>query len=317
MVQVKSPLKLSVTTKSQTGIFTLPDDVLLLIIGFMGVREILTLRKVRTSGICQPTTLASITLLNRQTSKRLYSMTKLRWVWSNAIKKHVIDKGLPVPAAEGIKATAVSAVDLESRAVHAAKFHENWYSDRPTPRKTIVFHDEHLSPTSERFPVRQVLFLPGRNGQYLATASKRAVTCWEVPLDGVDAYKVAEWHCEPHLCVEKLVVNEDPKSSATVACICGHLGSVAFASLAAPFAHFRRTIRSTYAELNVLTLDIFHGKLFPRTVLKSIRNVVFPLHTMRGEWIAFGDPLLIWPMTPGKASASPIRTRNLSVSLDA
>ncbi|KAH8085955.1 hypothetical protein BXZ70DRAFT_956621 [Cristinia sonorae] len=268
MVQVKSPLKLSLTTRSPTGIFTLPDDILLLIIGFVGVKEILTLRK---------------------TSKRLYSMTKLRWVWSNAIKQHVIDKGLPVPAAEGIKKVPASAVDLESRTVHAAKFHENWYSSNPTPRRTITFYGENFGPIIERSPVKQVLFLPGKNGQYLVTVSRRMITCWEVPLDGAEAYKVAEWTCTLDTTIEKVIVNEDSKSPATLACICGHYSSL-------------------QAELNILCLDIFHGTLLPKTILRSSRDTVFPLHAMRGDWIVFGDPLLIWCTT----SLSPIRTRNLT-----
>ncbi|TCD60584.1 hypothetical protein EIP91_009842 [Steccherinum ochraceum] len=273
MVLVKSPLKLSVkTTRSCSscscgnsnpfGFFTLPDDVLLLIIGFANVKEILTLRK---------------------TSKRLYSMTKLRWVWSNAMKRHIIDKGLPVPAADGIKQPSVSAVDLESRIVHAAKFHENWYSDRPTPRRTIIFRDGHLGSVS------QVLFLPGRDGQYLVTVARKMITCWEVPLDGSDAYRLAEWRCEPELTIEKVVVNEDATSTATMACICGHSETM-------------------YAELNVLTLDTFHGRLMPRSVLRSTRNIAFPLHCMRGDWVAFGEPLLIWHMS----TVNPIRTRNLT-----
>ncbi|KAL6302334.1 hypothetical protein BKA93DRAFT_751237 [Sparassis latifolia] len=36
----------------------------------------------------------------RKTSKRFYSMTKLRWVWYDAMKRHVIAKSLPVPAAD-------------------------------------------------------------------------------------------------------------------------------------------------------------------------------------------------------------------------
>lgn len=149
-------------------------------------------------------------------------MTKLRWVWSNALKRHVIDKGLPVPAAGGIKEFSASAVDLELRTVHAAKFHENWYSSKPTPRKTITFQDIHVGFGSDRSPVKQVLFLHGSDGQYLVTVSRRTISCWEVPLEGVQAYRVAEWQCEGHLMVEKVMLNEDPKNSlATLACICG------------------------------------------------------------------------------------------------
>ena len=228
MVQLHSPLKLSLSTRHQprTSIFTLPDDILLLIIGFVGVKEILTLRKVRKPPCAHPITDADprpnyVTPRVVQTSKRLCSMTKLRWVWSNAMKKHVIDKGLPVPAAAGIEAVSASAVDLESRTVHAAKFHENWYSDRPTVRRSIVFHDEYHESASERPPVRQVLFLPGRDGQYLVTVTRWTIICWEVPLQGGQAYRVAEWPCEPFHHIEKVVVNEDPESKATLACICG------------------------------------------------------------------------------------------------
>lgn len=75
-----------------------------------------------------------------------------------------------------------------------------------------------------------------------------------------------------------------------------------------PPTHFGPVFRSTYVELTVLHLDIFHGVLQPRSMLRSSRNVAFPLHAMRGDWIAFGDPLLVWHMS----SMNPVRTRNLT-----
>ena len=136
-------------------------------------------------------------------------------MWSDAVKRHVIDRGLPVPAASvgGIK--ALSAQHLESRAIHAAKFNDNWYSSHPKPRGAIEFMLEGVEPDGAPVPVRQVLFLKGRSGEFLATLAGKSIVVWEVPLDGSGAYRVAEWMDEHG--IEQLVVNEDPNHPVELA----------------------------------------------------------------------------------------------------
>jgi len=142
-------------------------------------------------------------------------MTKLCWVWSNAMKRHIIDRGLPVPAGSSdIK--ALSSEHLEARAVHAAKFHENWYSPRPAPRRSIEFRGAKFNiEKPANTIIRQVLFLPGRNGELLLSTAGKVMTCWEVPLGGSGAYPVAEWVSEAE--IEQMIVNEDVGKHAHVA----------------------------------------------------------------------------------------------------
>ncbi|KAL4243869.1 hypothetical protein ABKN59_010758 [Abortiporus biennis] len=254
---------------SGISLFSLPDDVLLLVISFLGVKDILQLR---------------------QTSKRLYLMTKLRWVWSNAMKRQVIDKGLPVPASVDADLKEISAQHLEARAVHAAKFHENWYSSRPTPRRSIEFAAEVPFPDSvtfsenhpPKFVVRQVRFLPGRNGEVIVTSVNRFVTCWEVPLDGSGAYRIAEWQAPRS--VEQLLVNEDPRHPVQLACMTGD------------------TTGNHVSLIHTLVLDTFHGTLTEHATLRSFREISIPIYAFRGDWIAFGNPLLVWCIATLKAS---------------
>ena len=151
--------------------------------------------------MCNP-----VLLLFLKTSKRFYALTKLRWVWTDAVKRHLIDKGLPVPASKlGLK--AFSAEHLEARTVHAAKLHDNWYSRHPKPQRAIEFKLD-LIEGDERLPaVNQVLFLPGRSGEFIVALAGGVITCWEVPLDGSGAYRIAEWTNDN--AVEQIVVNQD------------------------------------------------------------------------------------------------------------
>ena len=149
-------------------------------------------------------------------------MSKLRWVWLDAIKRHVVDRGLPVPAG-GIDLLTLSAKQLEARAVHASNFHKNWSSPRPTARNTFSFNADKCLPEEDsdahRSTVNQVAFLKGSSGQLLVTAVGRVITCWEVPFGGASAYRVAE-HVASNP-VEQLVVNEDQDSEMTLAYLTG------------------------------------------------------------------------------------------------
>ncbi|KAI0916415.1 hypothetical protein AcW1_008854 [Taiwanofungus camphoratus] len=250
----------SLSLRAEATIHCLPDDLLLLIIGFVDVKDILALRK---------------------TSRRFYSMTKLRWVWHDAMKRHVIDKGLPVPAA-GIDLKTFSAEHLEARAVHAARFHENWCSPQPKPRRSIEFHAAKClpeeTPEQHRPTVSQVLFLPGCNGEFLVTLVGRTITCWEVPLDGSGAYRVAEWVSSQK--VDQIIVNEEAGSRAVLAYVTGD------------------TSTDGVVDVCALGLDKFHGRFVLMTRLKGNRNNVLPLHAMRGEYVLFGDPLVAWFFRP-------------------
>lgn len=130
------------------------------------------------------------------------------------MKRHLIDKGLPVPASSpGLK--AFSSEHLEARAVHAAKLHDNWYSKRPKPRRAIEFRLERIEGDQRPPAVNQVLFLPGRSGEFIVTLAGGVIICWEVPLDGSGAYRIAEWTEDN--AVEQIVVNQDPGHDVEIA----------------------------------------------------------------------------------------------------
>ncbi|KIP11576.1 hypothetical protein PHLGIDRAFT_63566 [Phlebiopsis gigantea 11061_1 CR5-6] len=244
-------------------IHALADDVVLMIISFIEVKDILSLR---------------------QTSKKFYSLTKLRWVWTNAVKRHVIDKGLPVPASSsGLK--AFSSGHLEARAVHAAKLHDNWYSKHPKPRRAVEFSLDRIEGDERPPAVNQVLFLTGRSGEFIVTLAGGVITAWEVPLDGSGAYRIAEWMHDN--AVEQIVVNQDP----------GHDVELAYRS--------PDRGNPDMVWIYTLSLDTFHGCFKPRAAVRAYRSQVVPLHVMHGDYIAMGDPLILW-YTDGRAEGKGI-----------
>ncbi|KAI0744146.1 hypothetical protein C8Q80DRAFT_1185309 [Daedaleopsis nitida] len=231
----------------------LPDDVLLLILTFVDVKDILSLRK---------------------TCKRLCSMSKLRWVWYNAIRRHVVEEGLPIPAAALTDLKGLSAEHLEARAVHAASFHANWNSAHPDSAKAVEFSavsylDDEL-PDEHRSAVTHVSFLPGRNGEFLVTVVGRVLTCWEVPLGESAAYRVAEWVST--MKIEQVLVNDDPKAEVTLAYVSAH-----------------PTVPNV-VECRGLSFDKFHGKFHCRMELRAHRQFVAPLHVLHNDYLVFGDP---------------------------
>ena len=140
-------------------------------------------------------------------------------MWSDAVKRHVIDNGLPIPAID-TDIRRLSAEHLEARAVHAAKFHDNWYSKQPAPRRAVEFRVERPSESGpgevlQTNQVEQVLFLRGRNGEFLITLAGGVITCWELPLDGSEAYRVAEHKDDQR--IRQVLVNEDPKNNVELA----------------------------------------------------------------------------------------------------
>ncbi|TFY55727.1 hypothetical protein EVJ58_g8065 [Rhodofomes roseus] len=239
-----------------TTLQMLSDDILLLIISFVEVRDV---------------------LIMRQTSKRLFTLSKLRWVWHNAIKRHILDRGLPIPAG-GTDLKMLSAEQLEARAVHAAKFHDNWCSANPTARHTLSFSADQYLPEetleSHKSTVSHIAFLPGCSGQFLVTVVGRIITCWEVPFDGSGAYRIADY-VSP-LQVEQLVINEDSEAEGTLAYLTGS------------------PAQNDPAVVVALSLDKFHGQFLEISRLRSVRGMAYPLHTMHGSYVVLGNAPTIW-----------------------
>ena len=151
-------------------------------------------------------------------------MSKLRWVWYDALRRHVIEKGLPVPAATVADLKALTAGHLEARTVHALRVHSNWNSPHPRTRTSLDFniapYRADLLPEEQCTSVQHVSFLPGRNGQFLLTAVHCRLTAWEVPLGESEAYPVAEWVFDRR--IEQVIVNDDPQAEVVVAVVCSH-----------------------------------------------------------------------------------------------
>ncbi|KAL7281655.1 hypothetical protein ACG7TL_004972 [Trametes sanguinea] len=237
--------------RPRAHISALPDDVILLIISYVEVKDIISLRK---------------------TSKRFFDMSKLRWVWYDAMKRHIIQKGLPIPAATVADLKALDAEHLEARTVHATKFHNNWNSPRPVSKKAVEFSAVMYTEEGHgQSAVTHVSFLPGRNGKYLVTVIGRVLTCWEVPLGESEAYPVAEWIAATK--IEQVVMNDDPHGDTVLAYVSAH------------------PVTPGVVECRALSFDKFHGTFTCRMELRAHRQVSTPLHVLHSDYLIFGDPM--------------------------
>lgn len=208
-----------ISSRPSTGLSSLPDDILLLVVSLIGVEDILALRMVCTHDLDSNQSDRDLNPL--QTSKRFISVTKQRWVWSDALKYHVIDRRLPVPASIA-DLKSLSAKELEVRAIHASRFHRNWCSPRPRCRRNVDFPTRELitednSPIQlfkdHPHPISQVVFPSGYNGELLITVEQNRVACWEIPFEGSEAFLVAERYLSDCV-IDGLAVNDDPDSEA-------------------------------------------------------------------------------------------------------
>ena len=155
-------------------------------------------------------------------SAGFYYLANSRWVWCNATRRDILDKGLPLPGPH-CDMGSLSTKDIRNRAIHAAKFHDDWHSSKPTPYRAIEFRLRHASSPdsvesnlSQVPSVDQIFFLPRQNGQYIVILAGGVLSCWEVPLEGSTAYLVAE-HREASA-IKEIVVNDDPTHKAVLAC---------------------------------------------------------------------------------------------------
>ncbi|KAI9432147.1 hypothetical protein F5148DRAFT_1270493 [Russula earlei] len=271
----KSTLPIILSCHPSPGLESLPDDLLLLVISLIGVEDILALR---------------------MTSKRFISVTRQRWVWSDALKHHVIDRRLPVPAFIP-DLNSLSAKELEVRAIHASRFHRNWCSPHPRSRRNVDFPTrepiaEDLSSLSlskdHPHPISQVLFPPGYNGQLLITVEQNRVACWEIAFEGSEAFLVAERNLAGRV-IDGLVINDDPDNEAMLIVMSSRLVGMP------PLFEI---------EAEVWALDKFHGSF---TTLRSVllsRNTqrrLSPTARLCGDLALLGDPVVLWNWKRGGA----------------
>ncbi|KAI0305659.1 hypothetical protein B0F90DRAFT_1699804 [Multifurca ochricompacta] len=280
------------------GLTSLPDDVLLLVISLIGVEDILTLR---------------------MTSKRFSSVTKQRWVWSDVLKHHVIDKRLPVPAfIADLK--SLSAKELEVRVIHASRFHRNWSSLQPRSRRNVDFYarepiNEEASSLTlldvHPHPISQVHFPPGYNGELLITVEESRVACWEIPFEGSEAFLVAERYLNGSV-IDGLVVNDDPDNEAMLI--------VMFSRIVGMPPLFE-------IKAEVWSLDKFRGSfttLRSEILARNVQRRMSPVARLCGDLALLGDPVVLWnwkrkgpffTMSSGNIHHSPTPDSVLAVQL--
>ncbi|TFY59498.1 hypothetical protein EVG20_g7773 [Dentipellis fragilis] len=257
------------------SVMSLPDDILLLIISFVGVNDIVALR---------------------MTSKRFAAVSNLRWVWSDALKRHVIDRNIPIPGYPG-DLKSLSSKDLEIRALHATRFQENWCSNRPRTKRCFQFNVDDsddadanaagASLTREHpAPVSHVLFVPGSNGELIITVSGTScITCWEVPLSGSESFIVAESKMPKNHIIDGIAVNTDPKSEGLLA-----------VTWIVPSPTTTGAIQSGTIEMWML--DRFHGRFVTINSRQSPHRFS-PLHGLHGDWLILADPVANWHWRKG------------------
>jgi hypothetical protein len=118
---------------------------------------------------------------------------------------------------------SLSAKELEVRAIHASRFHRNWCSPRPRPRRNVDFPSRE--PITEDnssvqllkdhpHPISRVLFPSGYNGELLVTVEQNRIACWEIPFEGSEAFLIAERFLLSDSLIDGLAINDDPDSEA-------------------------------------------------------------------------------------------------------
>lgn len=301
---MKSPVPDPISTSSiiscrpSPGLTLLPDDVLLLVISLVDVEDILALR---------------------MTSKRFSSVTKQRWVWSDVLKHHVIDRRLPVPASTA-DFKSLSAKELEARALHASRFHRNWSSSHPRSRRGVEFRARE--PVVEEasslqladvhpHPISQVLFPMGYNGELLITVEQNRVACWEIPFEGSEAFLVAE-RCLPDCVIDGLVINDDSDNEGM---------------LIVMYSRIVETPSLMEIKAEIWSLDKFHGSfttLRSQVLARTVQRRMSPIARLCGNLALLGDPVVLWnwkregpffTMSSGNVHPSPTPDSVLAVRL--
>lgn len=132
------------------------------------------------------------------------------------MKRQIINKGLRVPAADSEGLRTLTSHDIETRAVHAARFHENWISGHPRVKRSQKFT---VKDTINPNRLTCVRFLKSRKGELVLTVvNGRVIMCWEVPLGlRTEPLKIAQWDELDLGFIVDIVVNEDPNSPALFA----------------------------------------------------------------------------------------------------
>ncbi|TFK37200.1 hypothetical protein BDQ12DRAFT_685499 [Crucibulum laeve] len=145
-------------------------------------------------------------LAMRQTCRRMFAVSHLRIVWTNACNTHILQKGYPFPE---IPLEKLSVPKLEKRTCHAYLLARKWLSEeRGFRAKKFI---DATSSTS----VSDVRFVPGRE-DLLLTISKSiwsVITLWDV---SAEPRKRCEWSPRGAI-FNGFSLNSNPSSEATMA----------------------------------------------------------------------------------------------------
>ncbi|KXN86957.1 hypothetical protein AN958_09454 [Leucoagaricus sp. SymC.cos] len=104
----------------------------------------------------------------------MYTLTKLRIVWTNACLKYIIGRGYPFPR---VSLDSLSIQSLERHTCHSDQLAKKWLSCRWNPLRTWS------TATTANTSVTDARLLPGSQGTLLFTLSKSVwsvVTLWQL-----------------------------------------------------------------------------------------------------------------------------------------
>lgn len=217
---------------------SLPDDVLLVVCTFLDVQSILSLRLVRTPSSAllwiQHTNIIQL----YQTCKQLEKVTRIRWLWHDALDRHVLSRkmALPKPIADLKRALAR---DLERSAVRATRLDAAWSATAPSARHHIRFdaselakkagvelgpyHGPHYAVKGEQLEMgaNRVLCLPGKGGELLVTVlDGRHLVVWRASRGAHEPTVLSHWSAPRDYERVEVVANEDLESEGTLAVTC-------------------------------------------------------------------------------------------------
>lgn len=143
----------------------------------------------------------------RQTCRRMFSISSLQIVWTNACNNHILKKGYPFPSQT---LGSMSLSELEHQTYRAYHLASRWLSGIVMSGRTLFI--DATSSTS----VSEVRFMPGHNAQWILTVSKSIwdmVTIWDV---SSEPRKCCEWSPRGAI-FNGLALNSDPSSKASMA----------------------------------------------------------------------------------------------------
>ncbi|KAA1477182.1 hypothetical protein DENSPDRAFT_875101 [Dentipellis sp. KUC8613] len=169
----------------------LNDDVLILILYALPVRDILSMRK---------------------TCRRFALLSRQHALWTHACLSEVLTHNLPFPRHRAL--ASLSQDQLERLTVRAIHFQTIWDPVPKATRRAFTFE------ATRSYAVGQIQFIPGHDERYLAVVTHgiwSAINIWDIgPTSTGPARRVVEWSPQGAT-LSGLVVNSEPDCDGTLA----------------------------------------------------------------------------------------------------